>query len=85
MTALVGEVDIYLPLEGVVDLKQEIARLEKDLQRSCWICKNLAKLANENFMQRAPLEIIEKESNKVESSVPRRDKLLNRLEELKSF
>jgi len=86
LTALVGEIEIYLPLEGVVDLKQEIARLEKDLQKVLQdMNKSAAKLANESFLQRAPQEIVEKETNKVEQLGGKRDKLLVRLEELKKL
>lgn len=86
LTALVGEIEIYLPLEGIVDLTQEIARLEKnikDLEED--LGKVVAKLSNDTFLKRAPLEIVQKEKNKREELSSRRGKLLSRLDELKKI
>lgn len=86
LTALVDEVEIYLPLEGVVDLAQEISRLEKELQE---VKKELqrteAKLSNEGFLQRAPAEVVQKEKTKKEEYNLRQAKLQSRLDELKSL
>jgi len=86
LTALVDEVEIYLPLEGVVDLAQEISRLEKELQE---VRKEMqrteAKLGNEGFLQRAPAEVVQKERAKKEEYSLRQAKLQSRLDELKSL
>lgn len=83
LTALVEEIEIYLPLEGVIDVAQETARLEKELQGvEKDLARATAKLANENFRLKAPAEIIEKESKKKEELSIRREKLLARLAEL---
>ena len=83
LTALVEEIEIYLPLEGVIDIAQETARLEKELQGvEKDLARATAKLANENFRLKAPAEIIEKESKKKEELSIRREKLLARIAEL---
>ncbi|MGI5881780.1 MAG: valine--tRNA ligase [Dethiobacteria bacterium] len=86
LTALVDEVEIYLPLEGVIDLAQEINRLEKELKDvEKEMQKVEAKLGNEKFLQRAPAEIVQKEKAKKEEYDLRRSKLGFRLGELKSL
>ena len=86
LSALAGAVEVYLPLQGVIDLEQECARLQKEFQdvekeRK----KTLAKLDNEQFMQRAPREVVEKERRKQEEYSQKRDKLLVRLAELEKL
>ncbi len=86
LTALAAEVEVFLPLKGVLDLEQEIGRLQKELQDiEKERAKSLAKLGNEDFMQKAPLEVIEKERRKEEECGQKRSKLLLRLEELEKL
>ena len=59
--------EIFVPLEGVIDLKEQISRLEKELNRTEADYKKYeAKLKNENFMKNAPenvrAEVIQNES-----------------------
>jgi valyl-tRNA synthetase len=50
--------EIFLPLEGVIDLTEQIARLEKDLDKTLKeYSKYEAKMKNENFMKNAPAEV----------------------------
>ncbi|RMD71778.1 MAG: hypothetical protein D6819_00705, partial [Gammaproteobacteria bacterium] len=65
-TALVGELRLFIPLSGLIDkeaeiarLEKAIARLEKDIQRA------EQKLANPNFIERAPREVVEKEKRRL--------------------
>ena len=58
--AVVDEATMILPLEGVIDLEQEKARLAKEIAK--WqdeIKKVDVKLANENFVARAPQEVLD--------------------------
>ena len=51
---------IYLPLEGVIDVKSELAKLAKqrsDIEK--WINGCRAKLANETFISKAPQQLVE--------------------------
>jgi valyl-tRNA synthetase len=59
--------EIFVPLEGVIDLKEQISRLEKELTKTEADYKKYeAKLNNENFMKNAPenvrAEVIQNES-----------------------
>ncbi|MFH0822114.1 MAG: class I tRNA ligase family protein, partial [Pseudomonadota bacterium] len=64
-TAVVNETQVFVPLEGVVDPEAETARLEKELAK---INKDLSavrtKLDNEDFVQKAKPEAIEKQQTK---------------------
>lgn len=86
LSALTGSVEVYLPLGGVIDLEQECARLQKELQEiDGELKKTLGKLGNEQFMQRAPQEVVEKEQRKEEEYNQKRGKLLQRLEEMEKL
>ncbi|MEO0421499.1 MAG: valine--tRNA ligase [Pseudomonadota bacterium] len=61
-TALLGDMRLCVPLEGLVDIGAEIARLEKQLakQRSEHQ-KVSAKLGNAKFVDRAPADVVEEQ------------------------
>lgn len=66
-TALVGKMEILIPLEGLIDKKAEIARLNKEMQKLEKVIKQSSgKLANENYIAKAPAEVVAKERQKLE-------------------
>ena len=86
LTAIVDEIEVYLPLGGIIDLEQEISRLEKELQGvEKDLKKVVAKLSNDNFLKKAPGNIIEKEKNKHDELDSKRKKLTTRMTELKKL
>lgn len=67
MSAVIRGADIYLPLEGLVDIQEEIARLEKELDKwASEIKRAQGKLNNEKFVQNAPEEVVQAERDKEE-------------------
>jgi valyl-tRNA synthetase len=59
---VVGELRLFVPLEGLVDLDAERARLDKELKRvEGEIAKCRNKLASETFVQNAPAAVVEQE------------------------
>lgn len=85
VSALTAQAEIYVPLEGVIDVNKEIARLEKDLHTAEGeLAKANGKLNNENFISRAPQEVIEKERSKAEEARTRKEGILQRLQILKN-
>ena len=70
MLALVGEATVSLPLEGVIDLKAERARLMRDADK---IRKEIAKidqkLGNEQFMAKAKEEVVEEQRERREEAL----------------
>src|SRR5450631_2797813 len=79
-----GEV-AALPLKGVIDLKAEKARLDKELAKADADIKRVdAKLTNEKFVANAPEEIVEEEKEKREAAVARKARIVEALERLKN-
>ena len=77
---LASGVEIFLPLEGLVDLDQERARLQKEIDRlDGQLIGVRKKLANENFVTRAPDEVVQKERDKEATFLDQRDKLQDKL------
>jgi len=65
-TAVVGKLELFLPLADLVDLEKEKVRLEKEFQRLTGLEKALkAKLANEKFLEKAPGNVVETEKQKL--------------------
>jgi valyl-tRNA synthetase len=74
---------VFLPLEGLVDLEQERARLRKEIQRlNGQLAGAEGKLANQNFTSRAPAEVVAKEREKAAVFRDQRDKLQEKLQAL---
>ncbi|MCK9861564.1 valine--tRNA ligase [Paenibacillus sp. ATY16] len=85
MTAIVTGAELYLPLAGLIDISQEIARLEKELATlSSEVERVEKKLGNEGFVAKAPAKVIEEERAKMADYASKRDKVLARIEELRS-
>jgi len=67
-TALVGEMKILIPLAGLVDKEQEIARLNKEIEKLTKQQQQFSgKLNNEKFVSGAPEAVVEKERQKLHS------------------
>jgi valyl-tRNA synthetase len=62
----IGAMTLAIPLEGLVDLQQEIARLDKEIKRlGAEVDKANAKLANANFVANAPAEVVAQEKERI--------------------
>jgi valyl-tRNA synthetase len=84
MSAIVTGAELYLPLAGLIDIEQEIARLEKELKTlNAEVERIEKKLANPGFMAKAPANVIEEERAKMNDYADKRDKTLARIAELK--
>ena len=74
---------VALPLAGVVDLKAEKARLDREIAKEkLEIAKVEAKLGNDDFVARAPEEIIAEHQDRLETFQARLVKLNNARERL---
>ena len=59
LAAVSGELQVLLPIEGLVDLDALRGRLEKDIAKADKEIKGLAgRLANPNFAGKAPPEVV---------------------------
>jgi len=82
-SAVIKDVEIFLPLEDLIDLEQERLRLEKELSKvTALLDKANKKLSDEDFLKRAPKNIIDKEKAKREDYLKMVEKLNKNLEEV---
>jgi valyl-tRNA synthetase len=65
-TALVGDMQVLVPMAGLIDKDAELARLDKEIARLDGEVKRVGgKLANEGFVAKAPAEVLDKERAKL--------------------
>jgi valyl-tRNA synthetase len=79
---VVGPVEVYLPLAGLVDPAEERARLEKDLGEARAQIERLERLLDGPFAEKAPLEVVQKESDKLAAYQETATKLESQLDAL---
>ena len=78
------DIDVHVDLEKFIDLDAELARLEKlDEQYTRQIAGIENKLANENFVSRAPQEVVQKEREKLKDLIKRKETVHTDLGKLK--
>jgi len=64
--AFLSEVELYVPLEGIIDIDVEKARLTKEVESLRGLVrKSEGKLANASFVERAPAEVVEAERQRL--------------------
>ena len=65
-TALVGKMEILIPLEGLIDKDAEIQRLDKEIAKLEKVIKQSSgKLSNDNYVAKAPATVVQKEREKL--------------------
>ena len=82
-TSIVKEVEVILPLEGMIDLEKEIERMEKEIEDMDFeIERAEGKLNNEGFVNNAPQDLVEGEKEKLKEYKEKKEKLIERKKEL---
>ena len=80
---VVDETTIGLPLGDVIDVAAETARLERELKKTtAEIDKAQKKLANRDFVSRAPPEVVEEQRERAAESQQAHDRLAEALQRL---
>jgi len=84
-TVLVEDMEVFVPLVGLIDLDMERKRITKEMERLEKIVQGLRlKLANTEFVQKAPPDVVEKEQKKQADFQEKLNKLKSNLEALGS-
>src|SRR5699024_12647235 len=84
MNEIITSVEIFLHLKGLIYFEKEIASLEKELKK--WESEVelvSKKLSNEGFVNKAPEKVVEAEKQKQTDYINKREKVKQRLAELK--
>jgi valyl-tRNA synthetase len=85
-TVVIGDHTIYVALEGVIDFEKEADRLEKEINK---IEKELfgvsKKLANEDFLSKAPKSVVAKVSEKHSVLMEKQDRLKDNLTKIQKI
>ena len=80
---VVGDATYALPLAGVIDLDAEKARLGKEVGKLDGEITGIdKKLGNEQFVSKAPEEVIEEQKSRREAAIARRDRISEALKRL---
>ena len=66
-TALAGDLEILVPMAGLIDVEAELARLDREIDKLGTEATKLSgKLSNPKFADNAPAEVVAKERQKLE-------------------
>jgi len=85
-TTLIGDLEILVPMAGLIDTKAEANRLKKDIDKQKQELSRVeGKLKNEKFVSKAPAEVVEKEKSKMaglSSAISRLEAQLEKIQTL---
>ncbi|WP_332820765.1 class I tRNA ligase family protein, partial [Pseudomonas sp.] len=85
-TALVGDMQVLVPMAGLIDKDAELARLDKEIVRLDGEVKRVGgKLANQGFVAKAPAEVLDKERAKLAEAEQALGKLVEQRERIASL
>ena len=86
VTSVITGAEIYLPLAGLINIEDEIARLEKEAKKlQQEVDRVEKKLSNEKFVAKAPEAVVEAERAKGADYQAQREAVLERIATLKKI
>ncbi len=78
--------EVFLPLKGIIQFDEELERLEKELAKlQKESSQSEKKLANEDFLRKAPAEIVAKEKDKIAVLGKKMEKLSNQARKIREM
>ena len=84
-TGIVNQMEIFIPLSGLININQEVERLEKQIADFNGRLRSVnGKLNNENFVARAPKDVVANEKRKQGEYLASIQKLEENLNSLKA-
>ena len=85
MTSVITGAEVYLPLADLIDLNEEISRLQKEAKKlESEVTRGEKKLGNEKFVANAPEAVVVKEKEKLANYKQQLAATESRIEELKA-
>ena len=86
VTQLVGEMEVLVPMAGLIDKEKEVARLSKEVEKlNKEVSRFEGKLSNEKFISNAKPEVVEKERGKLKDALAARERLVEQLNAIKAL
>ena len=86
MSAVLTGAEIYLPLAGLINIEEEIKRLEKELAKWNGEVKRVqGKLANERFVANAPENVVAEERAKEKDYLEKQAAVQERIESMRTI
>ncbi len=83
--SVIDGTEIYVPLEGLIDLEKERDRIQKEIDRlEGFLISVEKKLSNKGFVNNAPEQVVEKERQKKADAETNLEKLKHQLTEFES-
>ncbi len=83
LTAFIDGVEIYLPADGLFDIEKEFIKIEKEIKENKKIIADAERnLANKNFTERAPKQIVAETREKLKNSKETISKLQEKKENI---
>jgi valyl-tRNA synthetase len=85
-TSLVGELEIHVPLAGLIDKEAELSRLSKELAKIDKQIQGIkGKLSNAKFVDNAPAEVVQKERDRLADNESAFSKLSEQKEKIENL
>jgi valyl-tRNA synthetase len=85
-SAVIDAASIFVPLEGIIDFEKEISRLEKEMEKlDNELSSVVKKLNNDNFIAKAPDEVVQKVKEKHLAITEKQQSLKTNLEKTRHF
>ena len=85
-TQLVGKMEVLVPMAGLINVEAELARLQKEAGKAQGEIKRLqGKLGNDKFVSNAPVDVVEKEKEKLASAEQSLNLLTEQMDKIKSM
>lgn len=86
LTQVITGAEVYLPLEGIIDIDKEISRLQKEVETiKLDLQRTEQRLNNPEFLSRAPEEIVEAQRKRWQENKDKLESLVKRVDVLKSL
>jgi valyl-tRNA synthetase len=81
-----GSLDLVMPLAGLIDYKEEARRLNREMDKlSRELAQTQKKLANEDFLSKAPPEVVDRERERYQALTEKLGKLKSHEKRLKKL